>query len=247
MATGGTSVENGSAQPRGVVGHRGAAGHAPENTIAGLRAAVALGVQWVEVDAKLTKDGAVILMHDDTLERTTNGQGRVADCTLAEIRTLDAGGWFEWRFGGERVPTLQEALVVLDVAGLRAIVEVKPSPGWEAETGRAVAALLDQQDGGHQLSSFAVESLLAASDTAPGVPRALLVEAVPDDWERQLRELDCIALHADQKQLDAAIVARVTKAGIPLLAYTVNDAARACELWSWGVDAVFSDFPDRLR
>ncbi len=125
-----------------VVGHRGASAHAPENTLASLRRAWELGAAWVEFDVKLTRDGVPILMHDAKLKRTTNGSGLVASLDYAAIARLDAGAWFPGAFAGERIPTLDEAVALLQELGLAANVEIKPCPGREVETGRLVAQAL---------------------------------------------------------------------------------------------------------
>ena len=149
-----------------VIGHRGAKGHAPENTLAGIEKAAALGCRWVEFDVKLTADGVVVLMHDDDLGRTTDGKGPVAGATLADLRALDAGRWFSADFTGERVPTLDEAMAVLEARGMGANVEIKASKGREAETGAAVARALSQRwmNGRRPpfVSSFSPDSLAAA-------------------------------------------------------------------------------------
>ena len=125
-----------------VIGHRGAAAAAPENTLASLRKAKELGASWVEFDVKLTRDGVPILMHDERLERTTNGRGEVAQATLAELQELDAGGWFGPAFRGERVPTFEAALGLCAELGLGINVEIKPCPGREAETARVAVETL---------------------------------------------------------------------------------------------------------
>ncbi|MBE9554764.1 MAG: glycerophosphodiester phosphodiesterase, partial [Proteobacteria bacterium] len=125
-----------------MTGHRGAKGHAPENTMAGLRKAVELGARWIEFDVKLTADNELVLFHDDTLNRTTDGKGRVARTAFAEIRKLDAGRWFSPDFTGEPVPTLAEAMDYLVASGIGANVEVKACPGRETETGAATARAL---------------------------------------------------------------------------------------------------------
>jgi len=163
-------------RPPPVIGHRGAAGHAPENTLASIATAAALGATWVEFDVKLTRDGVAVLFHDDALERTTNGTGKVADTTLAEIKALDAGGWYQKRFAGEAVPTLEEAMATLARLNLGANVELKPSPGREAETARTVAGLLKTAWPARLpapvISSFAPEALAAFAEAAPQFPRA---------------------------------------------------------------------------
>lgn len=233
-----------------VIGHRGACGHAPENTLFSFRKAAALGTCWVEVDAKLTRDGRVILFHDETLERTTNGRGRVRDTDLADIRSLDAGGWFGARFAGERVPTLEDAFGVFAELGLGANIELKPCPGRESETGRRVAERV-RADWPRSLppplfSSFSAEALTAARAEAPEIERALNVRAIPRDWLRRLTAIGGSALHCHHEQLVPRHTGIVLDCGIALRCYTVNDPERARALYSLGIESVFSDFPDRL-
>src|SRR5271165_7480814 len=149
-----------------VIGHRGAGGCAPENTLAGLCKAKELSCRWVEFDVRLTSDGQLILLHDERLDRTTDGRGKAALLPLAKIRRYDAGGRFAAFFRGERVPTLAEAVTVLGDIGVGANIELKASRGNEAETGAAAAALLLQLWPSHLptplISSFLQEALSAA-------------------------------------------------------------------------------------
>lgn len=233
-----------------VIGHRGAAARAPENTLAGLRRAHELGAAWVEFDVMLSGDGVPILIHDETLERTTDGHGAVPDHGLAAIRELDAGAWFAPAYAGERVPTLEEAIDLLLALGLGANVEIKPAEGHAAATGEAVAAGLAARwpvDGPPLLlSSFERPALAAALQTAPAIPRGLLAERLPADWEQAMTGLACTTLHLDQKVVSAELLAPLTAAGVPVLCYTVNDPGRAKELLGLGVAALFTDVPDTL-
>ncbi|HYM03257.1 MAG TPA: glycerophosphodiester phosphodiesterase [Stellaceae bacterium] len=233
-----------------IIGHRGAALSAPENTLAGFCMAAALNVAWVEFDVRLTRDGRCILLHDDTLDRTTDGSGRARDLDFDEIRRFDAGSWFGPDFAGQRVPSLEETIDLLAKLGLGAVAELKPMAGAETATGQAAAKLLKERWPDHLppplVSSFKPAALAAAREAAPEIKRALLVRALPRDWRRQLEALDCAMLHADQRRLDRAAVEAVLAAESPLFAYTVNIAERAQELFSWGVSAVFSDCPGRL-
>lgn len=232
----------------GVIGHRGAAAHAPENTLESIRKAAELGAGWVEFDAKLTGDGVVILMHDDTLERTTNGGGEVAKTVYADIDRLDAGNWFgpEWRH--VRVPRLADALDLLCELNLWANVEIKPCRGRDVETARAVIAVLR----GHWpagrpwplLSSFSRESLAAAAVSAPEMPRGLLVWEHPDDWFEAARDLGCVSVHCADQHLTPAWAGQIRRAGCGLAVYTVNDRRRAEELRGWGVQSIITDRPD---
>ncbi len=213
--------------------------------------AAELGVRWVEFDVHLTADGVPVVIHDDTVNRTTSGRGKVAALSLAQLQALDAGTWFQPRFRGERVPTLEAIVALLGKLGLGAVVEIKPSPGTEAATAEATVRLLLRCWPDHlpppMVSSFEIEALERAHEVAPGIARALLVGRVRDGWQDEIDRLGCSALHADQEKLDAKTVASVTRAGLPLFAYTVNDAARAADLFRWGVAAVFTDRPDLIE
>ena len=125
------------------IGHRGAAGHAPENTLASIRKAANLGARWVEFDVMLSHDGIPILMHDNTLNRTTNGKGPISAQSLNDLRTLDAGSWFDKSFADEPIPTLAETLLLAEALGLGCNVEIKPAPETSEETAKAVIEVVN--------------------------------------------------------------------------------------------------------
>jgi glycerophosphoryl diester phosphodiesterase len=232
-----------------LLGHRGGGTLAPENTLAGLRTACRYGFQGVEFDAKLTRDSVAILMHDDTLERTTNASGPVAQADWASLQRLDAGGWRHARFAGEPIPTLKAALGLCQDLGLWANVEIKPCPGREEETGTLVAREVLQHWRGKTpplLSSFSPVSLAAARDEAQELPRALLVHEVPADWREQVNGLGCISVHCHYRAATPAFLAQATAAGRPVLCYTVNRAALARTLRSRGVSALVTDRLDLI-
>ncbi|MBF0305253.1 MAG: glycerophosphodiester phosphodiesterase [Alphaproteobacteria bacterium] len=236
--------------PPKVIGHRGAALSAPENTLAGFRRARALAAPWVELDVRLAKGDLPVVIHDDTLDRTTDGTGSVADCPPETLGTLDAGSWFGKRFAGERVPTMAEAAALIAALGLGLNIEVKAAAGREADTARLAVAATRQAWPADRapplMSSFSRQALQAAREAAPDWPRALLVDGLPADWHQAALGLGCTVICADHRRLDQRQVARVRAAGLALLAWTVNDPGRARQLFDWGVDGVFSDAPDRI-
>jgi glycerophosphoryl diester phosphodiesterase len=233
-----------------IMGHRGAAAHAPENTIAGLRRASSLGVTWVEFDAKLTADGRCVLFHDDTLERTTNGCGRVADTTYDEMSALDAGSWFGSEYAGERVPRLVAALGAACELDLGVDIEIKPCPGREVETAEAVMAEARDHWPTHRsaplITSFNDECLTVAREVVPSWPRGLISLEIPHDWQARLAALDCRILACRHRHLTRRNVARIVGHGIDVLAFTVNDPKRAGRLLDWGVTTIISDAPDDI-
>jgi glycerophosphoryl diester phosphodiesterase len=229
-----------------VIGHRGAAARAPENTLVGFRRARALGCEWVEFDVQLTGDRALVICHDWRLDRTTNGSGAIAKLPLAAIRQLDAGAWFDPGFAGETVPTLDETLLLCSELGLGANIEIKAARGRARATAAAAATALDRLAGRLPpilIPSFEQEAVAEAAMRLPAVPRGMLWRKIPRDWAGIAAQLGCATIHADQAYLSRPSAAAVIDAGYPLLAYTVNDLARAMELFGWGLTSVFSDSP----
>jgi glycerophosphoryl diester phosphodiesterase len=233
-----------------IVAHRGGGSLAPENTLTAIDTSARLGLKMIEFDAKLSADDVVFLLHDDTLERTSNGRGAAARQRYAELAALDAGGWFDERFRGERMPTLDEVQERCARLDLAANIEIKPCPGREVATGRLVARqaarLWMHAPLPPLLSSFSLDALAAAREAQPHLPRGLLVDRVPADWRAQTDALGCVSLHADHRKLDEALVSEIKAAGLYMLAYTVNDPERARTLARWGVDAVCTDRIDLI-
>lgn len=233
-----------------VIGHRGAAAYAPENTLESIRTAAEMGVTWVEFDVKLTLDSIPILFHDDTLERTTNGSGPVAQHTYDHIRNLEAGSWFSDGFAGIKIPTLEEAVEVLLEHNMGVNVEIKPCPGREKETAEAILDVLSQIWDDHDkllLSSFSYVSLEAAMDMAPDWARGILFESEwPDNWKDLVDYLDVTTVNIDGRTATREMVEEIIDLEKPILAYTINDPLQARKLRSWGVDAVFTDDPDAV-
>ncbi len=231
-----------------VVGHRGAATYAPENTLASLREARRRGASWVEFDVKLSGDGVAMLMHDDSLKRTT-GLDRLAAATpWAEIQSLDAGAWMAPRFAGQRVPSFAEAIACLAEEGLGANVEIKPCSGREAETARAAVEMLRKHWPASLptplLSSFQDAALAAAREAAPEYPRAILIDDLKDGWRARAEAVAAVGVNTNGKKLSPTMAAAIKAAGYLLSVYTINDPDRARALIAMGVDCVITDSPD---
>jgi len=233
-----------------IVAHRGGGALAPENTLGAIRLGAAMGFKGVEFDVMLAGDGTAVLIHDETLERTTNGSGEVASTPYSELARLDAGSWRGPRWRGERIPTFEQAGLLCRELGLWANVEIKPAQGHEQATGEAVARMARDLWRGAEippvLSSFSHEALARAREAAPELPRGYLVGKIPADWDAPLRELDCVALHCDHKHLDHTHPGLIHAAGYAILVYTVNEPAVARRLLGWGVDCLVTDALDRL-
>ena len=220
------------------IAHRGGGTLAPENTLAGIRLAARLGFQAVEFDVMLSADGTPVLIHDETLERTTNGTGRVCETPDAILFSLDAGR-------GERVPRFADAFALCRELGLLANIEIKPAAGFDRPTAEAVVTMArtmwDERLPPPLISSFSLEALEIARDLAPAIPRGLLFGAVPANWRQTLRRLHAVTLHCAADRLSDEVLAEADAERIPVLCYTVNRPEAAKLLFGRGVMAVFTD------
>lgn len=235
-----------------IVAHRGASGTAPENTLAAIRRAAELGAHWVEVDVRQAASGDLVLIHDATLDRTTNGRGAIAKTPYETIAALDAGAWFAPDFVGEPVPTLQAFVRLAGDLGLCANVEIKPESDAQAHViGHAVATVLGDHWPSHRppplISSTSPAALHAARDVAADFPRGLVVGRVPSAANLGKQASGCVSIHTDERFLTQAKTAFLIDRGYEVLAYTVNQPARAKTLFAWGVAAIFTDYPEPKR
>ena len=235
------------------VAHRGGGALAPENTLAAMRVGYDHGYRMVEFDVKLSGDGTLMLMHDDTVDRTTNGLGRVAGLTWGELARLDAGHRTRDtlpEFIGEPVPRMENVARYCLANAMAMNIEIKPCPGRENETGAAVAVEVRQwwrgTDQPPLISSFSEASLEAARAFAPELPRALLQDKLTPDWPDRLARLDCVALDANYKELTREIVQAAHAKGYRVACYTPNDPVKAKELGDWGVDCLITDAIDKI-
>jgi glycerophosphoryl diester phosphodiesterase len=230
-----------------IIAHRGAKANAPENTIAAFRRAHEEGARWVEFDVKLSADGHPVVIHDHTLERTTNGRGEVRAKTLAELQALDAGSWFGKSFAGERVPSLAETLDFLAAHRMGFNLEIKPCAGRERETAEVALKLVKARwPAGLPtpiISSFKLDSLETARNVAPEMPRGYLTEKLPPDWRATAERLGCAAIHPGMRHLTRDQAREIKAAGYALLTWTVNDAGRGRDLLAWGADSLITDAP----
>lgn len=232
------------------IAHRGAGKLAPENTLAAFRHGASFGYRMFEFDVKLSGDGVAVLLHDATLDRTTSGRGRADALSYSALALLDAGSWHGPAFAGEPIPTLAAIARYTCANGFQVNIEIKPVPGAEACTGAAVAldalSLWAGADVPPLLSSFSELALAEAARVAPALPRALLLDKLPDDWMDRLRRLGCVALDANHQELTRERIAAAHAAGFRVAAYTVNDPDRARELFDWDLDSLITDAVNQI-
>ena len=234
-----------------LIAHRGAGKLAPENTLAAFKLGYAHGYRMFECDVKLSADGVAYLLHDATLERTSSGFGDAGTHSWASLSQLDAGRWHSAQYAGEPIPTLANIASFVRANGCYLNIEIKPIPGTDAQTGAAVATLAAQLWAGAAtpplLSSFSPTALAAARDAQPQLPRALLVDTLPADWQAQLIDLGCVALVVNCKHFSDELVFKVKAAGYRLLTYTCNEPPHAACLLALGVDGVITDAVDLIH
>ncbi len=229
-----------------LIGHRGAAGRAPENTLVSFEKAINMGATMLELDVHLSKDGKLMVIHDHDITRTTTGNGLVENMTLEEIRQYDAGSWMNSDFRGEKIPTLQE---VLDLVDGRVSLNIEIKAGEQVYAG-LVDKLIDviaQYDAQIVISSFHREYLKEIKEKAPAIEVALLYsrdlpdvldEAVNERWE---------GLHPYYKLVDAKLMEGARRRGLAVRAWTVDEPGDMTHLIQLGVDGICTNFPDILR
>lgn len=236
-------------EPAFIAAHRGDRASAPENTVPAFEAAVAGGVDFLEVDVQLTVDGYPVIIHDATVDRTTTGTGAVADLTLAEMRTLDAGSWFAPQFAGVQVPMWGEFLDILTRAPeVTALVELKHT--WAADdienlmSGIYFRGLQDRI----VFASFSTATVTALHETAPVIPRVLIRRVLPLDPVAVAQRYDAIAIMTRSSALTERpdAVGEMHAAGLGLLLYTLNNEERWVEALGYGVDGIVTDKPSAL-
>jgi glycerophosphoryl diester phosphodiesterase len=236
------------------IAHRGAGRLAPENTLAAFRLGARHGYRAFECDVKLSADGVPFLLHDATLDRTTSERGRAGERSWTALSQLDAGGWHSRGYAGEPPASLAAVAAFVRRNGFALNIEIKPTPGSEVATGRAVAeAVLELWAGAGTpgppwplLSSFRPESLAGARQVAPELPRALLVDGFWAGWFEIARTLEPVAIVCNHELMDAALRQRLRAAGWRALCYTVNDEADVQRLQALAIDGIITDAVDRF-
>ena len=232
------------------IAHRGACKLAPENTLAAFRLGASHGYRAFECDVKLSADGVPFLLHDATLQRTTPEEGVAADRSWSELSRLDAGGWHSRAYAGEPLPTL-DGIARYCIRNRFALnIEIKPTPGHNEVTGRVVAERADELWADEAvkplLSSFQPDALAAARAARPALPRALLLDSLREGWLSEALALDCVAIVANHRVLDAEVIAHAHGRGLRVLSYTVNESAEAHRLLEAGIDGLITDAVDHF-
>ncbi|MFN2744904.1 glycerophosphodiester phosphodiesterase [Bacillus sp. z60-18] len=247
------------------VAHRGASGHAPEHTLLAYELGQKMKGDYIEIDLQMTKDGELVAMHDETLDRTTNGTGYVKDYTLEEIKKLDAGSWFNEKYpelakpeyAGLKVPTLEEVIQRFGKSA-RYYIETK-SPEVYDHMEEKLLDILDQykltgpnlRSSKVIIQSFSPESLKIIHQANPNIPLVQLLwydkPASITDAELEAYQSYSVGLGMNYDRIDQAYVQKVRSHGLLIHPYTVNEKEDMKRLLDWGVTGMFTNFPDRLQ
>ncbi|MCX2865259.1 glycerophosphodiester phosphodiesterase [Paucibacter sp. PLA-PC-4] len=232
------------------IAHRGAGKLAPENTLAAFREGARHGYRAFECDVKLSADGIPFLLHDATLNRTTPERGVAGERGWAELSRIDAGAWHSRAYAGEPIPSLDALARYVIANGFALNIEIKPTPGQELVTGQVVGREVLRLWKGSGLmpllSSFQPEALAGALQTAPELPRGLLLDKLSQGWLDQALRMQCRAVITNYALMNQALVEQLHAAGLKALVYTVNDPASAQWLMANGVDGIITDAVDRF-
>jgi len=231
-----------------IYAHRGSSGTHPENTLAAFSDAAKLPIHGVEFDVHMTKDGELVIIHDEKVDRTSNGKGYVKDKTLAELRNYDFGSWFSPKFKGERIPTLEEVLDIYSDTSHHLNIELKSDvinyPGMTEKVLDVVSNLnLDHRI---VISSFNLDAIRTVEELAPHIETgALFLKPLKNPLETVLA-IPADALHIRFKTALKPAMQPVYTAKIPVRVYTVNTIKYLNNLNNIGVEAIFTDFPEEM-
>jgi len=229
-----------------VIAHRGASGHAPENTLAAFRKAVLLGATFIETDLQLSRDARFVAIHDATVNRTTNGQGVVHEMTLAELRRLDAGSWFGSEFAGEKIPTLEELLEFSKKHDVVFYLELKPAGSWGGEHALIGSLRESGEIPRAAVISFDPAVVLNLRTIEPTLMTGLLYDGQIENPVEKAVEVGARQLVARGDLVTPALLAQARKKDLQVVCWTVNHPAHMRMLTLAGVDGIMSDYPDRL-
>jgi glycerophosphoryl diester phosphodiesterase len=234
-----------------VIGHRGAAACAPENTLGGLARAAELGCTWVEFDVHLTRDDVPVVLHDRSLKRTTGIDAMIDDTHSEQLPAIDAGSWFDPVWAGERIPTLAQALDTCRVLGLQPNIEIKEEVAGRRAAARAVVQTIRERWPANLprplVSSFSLRVLYHMRTLASEIPLGLLMwQQTPRFWTAHARILRCASIHVDRTLMTPDLAAKAKRHNRKLAVYVVNEADEAGGFYAAGADALFSDRPADL-
>ena len=233
-----------------IIAHRGASGNAPENTKSAFMMAHEMGARWIETDCMLSMDEQIILHHDNDFMRLANDKRIIATTNLNDIKTIDIGSKFDQGFIGERIMSLDELIIFLQETGMGVNLEIKPTKGMEDKTANIFAEYLNdltwpENSPAPIISSFSYNALKISKKILPQYEHAILWKNIPVNWQDMMQETNACSLHCDANNLIENMARDIAKL-CPLRCYTINNKPTAEKLFNWGVNAIFTDYPERF-
>ncbi len=233
------------------IAHRGASGHAPENTMASFRLAVDMGGKFIETDLQLTRDAKIVAMHDPTVDRTTNGRGRISKMSLVELRGLDAGVKFlsvdGKSYKGERVPTLDEILEFAKTANLTFYLELKETQGWGFEQSLVGALRRAEALNRVVIISFDAKVLETVHRIEPALTIGFLCEKPTLQLIEKAEAIGAKQFLPRADRITPELIAAAHRANLLAVAWTVNEIEDMRAVIALGADGIISDYPDRMN
>lgn len=232
-----------------ILAHRGASGYAPENTMSAFKKAIEMGADGIELDVHLSKDGHLVVIHDEMLDRTTNGKGMVMNLTLEELKQLDAGSWFSDEFKGEKIPTLEEVLKLIHNTSMILNVEIKAGYRLYKDIEEKTLSMLEKYNMLNSciISSFDHYSLVRVRELNKQVKTGMLYSAsLYKPWE-YARSLKVNALHPHYITLTEEFITSAHNENFPINTYTVNDEAYMIKLAAAKISMMITNYPDKAK
>jgi|TARA_B110000902_G_scaffold51271_1_gene58990 glycerophosphoryl diester phosphodiesterase len=233
-----------------IMAHRGLSSLAPENSLSALKKAAEEGCQWVEIDAVACGDGTIVMWHDNSVDRCSDGTGLLSDHNATSITALDCGAWFSDFFQGEKMATIEEAIVLIQSLGLGLNLEFKLYENSPEKVVAPVLALLQKHWGDLDkliISSFDQAALEYCHNHQPELQLGKLYDEIPENWFAQMQSINAVSCHCNYKLLQKVQVEAIKAAGYEVYCYTPNDPELVKAHWGWGVDAIITDYPQRYN
>jgi len=232
-----------------IIAHRGLSSLAPENTLAALSLAAEQGVQWVEIDAIACGDGSIVMWHDNSVDRCSNGTGAMSEHNVDSVAKLDCGTWFSSEYQGEPMAGIEQAIKLIQSLGLGLNLEIKL---YENSAEKVAAPVLKALATHWQdfdkliISSFDLAALAYCQQQAPQIQLGVLYDKIPNNWHSQLQSVNAVSCHCNYLHLNEAQAKAIKAQHYQLYCYTANDPKSVQNHWQWGVDAIITDYPQRF-
>lgn len=231
-----------------IMAHRGLSSLAPENTLSAMRLAAEQGSEWVEIDAIACGDGTIVMWHDNSVDRCSDGTGSMAEHNIDSLKALDCGSWFSDKYKGEKIATIEEAIILINDLGLGLNLEFKLYKNSPETVVAPVLELLEKHWKDFDkliISSFDLAALTYCRNYSKSLQLGRLYDGIPENWQQEMQSIDAVSCHCDYKLLTKEQAQAVKTAGYELYCYTPNNPDEIAQHWDWGMDSAITDYPQR--